>query len=448
MRKVLCLLGIAAMILTGCGKQETADKTENGSAKQESAVKSSEDSTVHVAIQFDVNTVKWFKEIKEAYEKTYPGRKVKLEIISGTPQNYYTKLQLMLKSDTNIDVVYEDSFMLQSDVSAGLLAPINQIKEWNEWKEFYQSLRDFATIDDNVYGVSMSTDTRGLFYNTEIFKKAGIKVPWQPKNWQDIIETAEIIKNKVPDVYPFTMTASQVMAEGTTMQTLEMLLYGTENPLYEDGKWLMPSTGMLNSLKFIQTMAKNELLPRLGILMHAQYGNMLQDQLAPQGKVAIILDGCWITGRWVKQFPETLEKYKLAMMPTEFGQKPGFVTMAGGWLLSVSNKSTRKKEAVDFIEFALNKENVLKYVLMVNNLSVREDVAADPEYPDYLKPATDILQYAIFRPANEQYPVVSSKIQKAVESVVTQSATPEQAMKTLVSDVKRSVGAKYVEEVK
>jgi multiple sugar transport system substrate-binding protein len=444
MKKILCLLGIAALVLSGCGKQETSSDANKSDQKAEVAVTE----TVTVAIQFDVNTVKWFEEIKKEYEKAYPGKKVKLEIISGTPQNYYTKIQLMLKSDSNIDVVYEDSFMLQSDVSAGLLAPINEIKEWDQWKEFYGSLRDFSTINDNVYGVSMSTDTRGLFYNTEIFKKAGIKTPWQPKNWQEIIDTAEVIKAKVPNVFPITITASKVMGEGTTMQTLEMLLYGTDNVLYENNKWVPSSPGMLNSFKFIQTLAKKNLLPRPDILMNAQYGNMLQDQLAPKGEVAIILDGCWVTGRWVKQFPETLKTYKLAMMPTENGQKPGYITMAGGWLLSVSNKSTKKDAAVDFIKFALNKENVLKYVLMVNNLSVREDVAKDPTYPAYLKPATAILDYAHFRPANEQYPVVSSKIQKAVESVVTQSVTPQQAMTALTADIKRSVGAKYVENVK
>jgi multiple sugar transport system substrate-binding protein len=446
MKKVLCLLGIAAMLLAGCGKQDSTNETSAEQAVQKT--NSSASDTINVAIQFDVNTVKWFKEVKAAYEKAYPERKVKLEIISGTPQNYYTKLQLMLKSESNIDVVYEDSFMLQSDVSAGLLAPINQIKDWNQWKEFYSSLRDFSTIDDNVYGVSMSTDTRGLFYNVDMFKKAGITVPWQPKNWQDIIDACEAVKASVPGVFPITVTGSRVMGEGTTMQTLEMLLYGTENPLYKDGKWVVSSPGMLNSFKFLQTLAKKDLLPRLDILMNAQYGNMLQDQLAPQEKVAVILDGCWITGRWVKAHPETLKKYQLAMMPTEYGQSPDYVTMAGGWLLSVSNKSTKKDAAVDFIKFALNKQNVLNYVLMVNNLSVREDVAADPKYPEYLKPATKILKYAIFRPANEQYPIVSSKIQKAVESVLTQTATPVKAMKTLTADVKRSVGDKYIDVIK
>ena len=55
---------------------------------------------------------------------------------------------------------------------------------------------------------------------------------------------------------------------------------------------------------------------------------------------------------------------------------------------------------------------------------------------------TTFLKYACFRPANEQYPLISAKLQAAVESVVTQTATPEQAVQKLVEDGKRSVGEK------
>jgi multiple sugar transport system substrate-binding protein len=445
-KKIICLLGVALLILTSCGKQETEKNTQKVLSKQKSAVQSSDDSTINVVITSDVQSLKWFKLIKNGYEKAYPKRKVNLQMISGTPQNYYTKIQLMLKSDTSIDVVKEDSFMLHSDINAGLFAPIEGINKWKEWDEFYPNLREFATYNGKVYGVSMTTDTRGLFYNTDIFKKAGIEVPWQPKTWQDIIDACQKIKKNVPDVSPIALTVSQAMGEGTTMQTLEMLLYGTDNPLYKDGKWMLSSPGMLNSFKFIQTLAENNYLPRPGILMNPQYGNIIPTELAPKGEVAIILDGCWITGRWANDYPETLKKYKLAKMPTEFGQKPGYISMSGGWLLSVNSKSRKKDAAFDFIKFALNKENILSNVLTVNNLSVRKDVTNDPKYPAFLKPATDILKYTHFRPANSQYPIVSSKLQFAVESVATQTATPEQAVKRLVSSVKRALGKEVVLE--
>ena len=448
MKKVLCLLGIASIILAGCGKQDTANKTQKVSIKDEQQVvlndKSSKSDTINVVFQDDVTTKKWFKYAKKAYEEAYPGKKVNLIIISGTPQQYYTKLMMMLKTDSSIDVVYEDSFMLHSDINAGYFSPINGIKKWSQWEKFYPSLRDFATFNEDIYGVPISTDVRLLFYNVDMFKKAGIKTPWQPENWQDIIDACKILKAKIPDVAPITFPVSQAMGEATSMTTLEMLLFGTESPFYKDGKWVLSSPGMLNSFKFIHKLAKENYFPRMGIMMNPQYGNIMQDELAPKQQVGIILDGCWITGRWVKAHPETLNLYKPAMMPTEFGQKPGFVTLSGGWFLCINELSNKKEEGLDFIKFALNKENILKYVLTVNNLSVREDVAADPAYPEFLKAPTDMLKYTHFRPANGQYPIVSSKMSIAVESVVTQSATPEQTMKNLYNSVERILGKKSI----
>ena len=438
MKKILCLLGIATMFLTGCGKQDAA--VESQTVKKTN-------SSVNVAVQQETNTVKWFKDTAAAYEKAYPGKKVNIQVIGGTASNYYTKLKLLLQSDSSIDLVYEDSFMLQSDVAAGLLAPINQIKEWNEWSNFYESLRDSAEINGSVYGIPLSTDTRGLFYNTAIFKKAGIEVPWQPKTWKDIIDACETVKKNIPNVSPISLNISAT-GEQTTMQTLEMLLFGTTSPLYKDGKWIMSSSGMLNSLKFIQELFEKKLTPRLGLLMNPQYGNIAMNQLAPEQKAAIILDGCWFTGRWNLNYPETLKLYKFAAMPTEHGQDPKFITLSGGWLISISSKSKNKEAAMDFLKFAMNEENILNYTKVVSNLSVREDVAKSEKYPEYLRPATELVKYAKFRPANEQYPIVSTKIQAAVESVATQTATPEKAMQTMNASVKRALGAKYVEVIK
>ena len=442
MKKILFLLISSILILAGCGEQNNS----NTGKEQESKNQPSVNSTINVAITTDVQSLKWFNSVISDYEKAYPDRKVKLQMISGSPQNYYTKLQLLLKTDTTIDLVKEDTFMLHTDIQAGLLAPINEIKEWEDWDEFYPSIRDFAIDNGNVYGVPMTTDTRGLLYNIEIFKKAGIKTPWQPKNWQDIIDTCKTIKKNVPNVASITLPISQAMGEATTMQTLQMLLYGTDSPLYKDGKWVLSSPGMLNSLKFIQIIAKENLIPRLGILMNPQYRNIMSTQLAPKNQVGIILDGCFHLGRWFDEYPETYKKMSFAKMPTEFGQDPGYITMSGGWLLSINNKSLKKDLALDFIKFALNKKNILDNVLKVNNLSVRKDVTDAPEYPAYLKPATDVLKYTHFRPANSQYPIVSSKIQFAVESVATQAATPKQAMNTLVNSVKRVLGEDTVVE--
>ena len=446
MKKIYLLLIILALLLVGCGKQNISTDKDNRSSesKQKISTVGNKTDTIKLVVHNTADKIKWFKTVAKSYEEKYPDRKIKIEAVGGTAQNYCTKLQMMLKTDKSIDVIYEDSFMLKSGISSGLLAQMNELKNWDGWNEFYPALRESVTFDDNIYALPVSSDVRGLFYNTDIFRKAEIPVPWQPKNWQDIIDTCKAIKKNVPDVTPITLFLSKAMGEATSMNTLQMLLAGTNSLLYKDNKWNLSSKGMLDSLKFIQELVKYNLLPRMGILMNPQYNNIVQFDLAPKEQCGIILDGNWLAGGWFLKDKKTFEAYQLAKMPTETGQKPRYVTMSGGWILAVSKKSKNREAAVDFIKLALGKENLLQYALDINNVTVRKDVAEDPSYPENIKVPTAILEYAHFRPSNVEYPIVSNNIATAVESVITQTSTPEQAIETLKKSVERILGEKAI----
>ena len=134
-------------------------------------------------------------------------------------------------------------------------------------------------------------------------------------------------------------------------------------------------------------------------------------------------------------------------MPTSQGQDPGSITLAGGWALSIPSNSKNKDEAWEFIKYALNKENTQKLVMSSGNITVRADVAKDPEYTKmpFNEIATEYLQNAEFRPAQEKYPEVSTQIQTMVESVAT-GTSPADAMNKYAQDVTRIVGADHILE--
>ncbi|MEI6056139.1 MAG: extracellular solute-binding protein [Lentisphaerota bacterium] len=406
----------------------------------------SADTKVGVLVRDEANSLSWFKYLKTAYESSHPGSTVNLNIIGGTESDFFTKSALMLKTSTSIDVMYEDSFMLLSDVDAGVLSPIDGIEKWQDWAQFYQTSRNFATIKGKIYGVPLSTDTRGIYYNKDLFAKAGIKLPWQPKNWNDIIETAKTIKEKDSGVAPFSFAVS-ASGEGTSMQTFEMFLYGTDNTLYKDGKWVVTSQGFLDSLRFINTIFREKLGPSPSLVFTPQYGANIAMTVMPHNKAAMVLDGCWLTGVWKGALAKTLSDYDFAAMPTQFGQGQGFTTMVGGFFLSIPTNSKQKELGLEFIKFALNKENELKYSLMVGNLCTREDAVSDATFPAHLKYPSSLIKYGYYRPANQQYPTVSTYIQSAVESVALGSATPEQAMNTYAASVIRSLGKNSVIEL-
>jgi len=395
---------------------------------------------------------KWIKDVAAKF----PNKDVEIKPtpIQASEGDYFAKIALALKSkDTAPDIVTEDTFMINSDASAGYLTPLDdRLKGWEDWTNgsFIESMKKGVTASDGkVYGVPYNTDSRGLWYNKNIFKQAGLPENWVPKTWDDVLNAARTVQQKAgSDVVPIWMNMGKATGEATSMQTYEMLLYGTGERLYDDksGKWIVKSQGIIDALNFVATVNKEKLGPPLSKVLNGQAGNTSSREYLPKGKLAISLDGSWITGNYLENgaapWPEYKDVLGFAPMPTSKGQAPGSITLAGGWALSIPSNAQHKDEAWDFIKFALNKENTEKLVIASGNITVRADVAKDPEYTKmpFNEIATEYLKNAEFRPAQDKYPEVSTQIQTMVESVAS-GTSPETAAAKYAQDVTRIVGA-------
>ncbi|WP_248927190.1 ABC transporter substrate-binding protein [Paenibacillus hamazuiensis] len=398
---------------------------------------------------------KWIK----AVSSSYPNKNVEIKPtpIQASEGDYFAKIALALKSkDTAPDIVTEDTFMLNSDASAGFLTPLDdRLKGWEDWSNgsFIEAMKKGVTASDGkIYGVPYNTDSRGLWYNKQIFKQVGLPEDWKPKNWDEVLNAARTVKQKAAnDVVPIWMNMGKATGEATSMQTYEMLLYGTGERLFDDAssKWIVKSQGILDALTFVDTVNKEKLGPPLSKVLNGQAGNSATREYLPKGKLAISLDGSWITGNYLPTgaapWPEYKDVLGFAPMPTSKGQAPGSITLAGGWALSIPSNAKNKDEAWDFIKYALNKENTKKLVIASGNITVRADVAKDPEYTKmpFNDIATQYLQNAEFRPARDKYPEVSTQIQTMVEAVAT-GTSPADAQKKYQQDVTRIVGENNV----
>lgn len=376
--------------------------------------------------------------VKAEYEKEYPDRKVELVPIEAEQDQYFTKLALMNGSgDTAPDVIYEDTFQIRSDAAAGYLQPLDDyLAEWDDWGLYDEGAKQAGLGDDGkTYGVSLGTDTRGIYFNKAIFKEAGLPEDWQPESWDDILEAARTVKESNPDVIPLNVYASKALGEATSMQGFEMLLYGTDTELMdlETNKWVTGSKGFEDALGFYQTVADEELGPDPADALDAAWGSKVSNELLPQGELAIAVDGSWLPSNWINgdnAWPEWQESLGLAAMPTQDGGGDGFTSMSGGWTLALGAKAADPQAAFDFITMALTPENALTYHQEAGQIAVRTDVAESQEYLDY-NPSfeffSSLVPFTHFRPATPDYSQISSNIPVATESVITGQASPEQA---------------------
>ena len=394
--------------------------------------------------------------VKTEYQKAHPGYTVDLEPIQADENDYYTKLTLMNRSgSTAPDVMYEDTFLINSDIQAGYLAPLDSyLAKWSDWSEFTTAAKNAAVgSDGKTYGVPMGTDTRALYYNKTLFKQAGLPVPWEPKSWADVLSAAQTIKAKLPGVTPINVYSGKGAGEGATMQGLEMLLYGTDNQLYDAStkQWTPSTPGMLSSLNFIKQIYSTGLAPDVQDALNPNFGTTITNQLIPDNKLAIDLDGSWLPGSWAtggaKPWPQWSSVLGEAPMPTENGQAPGSTSMSGGWALAVGAHAPDKQAAFDFVSLAENEPNSLNYDIIASQIAVRKDVAADPKYLA-TNPTTgfftNLVKVTHYRPAYPVYPQISDQIQVAMESVMTSQSSPTAAMSALAQQVNGIAGSSNV----
>ena len=440
MRAVVALATAAVLsaALAGCGE------SGNGGSKT-LTVTYQQFGDSHVQANF-------LQSVKKEYEKQHKGITVDLQPISASEDDYYTKLQLQMRSArTSPDLVYEDTFLINSDIEAGYLSPLDDhLGSWSDWDQFQPAAKKAAkALDGKTYGVPDGTDTRALWYNKKLFAKAGLPTDWQPKTWDDVLQAARTIKAKVPGVTPINVYAGTGVGEAATMQGFEMLLYGTGDTLYDPAskKWVVGSKGFTDALTFLKTLKDDGLMPAANDALEPTWSNTVPQKALPKGQLAIALDGSWVSLNWQKGGAAPWPQWKSTMgttaMPTQDGSGKGKVSLSGGWTWAIPKNSDNASAAWDLVKMLGSKEKELEWATKNVQIPVRKDVAADPSYAAAnptnkffasLVPITD------YRPAYSVYPRISQEIQTATESILTGDATPEEAAKHFDEQVKSIAG--------
>lgn len=430
-RRRLPLVLIAAVLAaTGCGGG-TADDPD----------------TISVAYHRYGNSTQvdaLMQRVKQQYEQANPGKHVSLDPVVAPEGEYLSKLQLRMRSaKTAPDVLYEDSFTVNSDVAAGYLAPLDErLADWADWDSFIDTTKQAGrATDGRTYGIPLDTDTRGIWFNRDLFARAGLPADWEPDGWDDVLAAARRVTQRFPDVIGLDLPLGKAEGEAVTMQTVLMLLHGTGTGSLHDGRWIAPNAGFTEAMRFLSTAVGEGLTQSRAQIADAQYDKKLRDDLTRQGKVAMRLDGSFASGQWESAgWRDWAETMSAAPMPTRDGG--GTVSMSGGWTLAMSASGGKQDDAFEFLTIALSRDNVTEYALSSGNLPSRADSAADPRITAANPLAgfwLGLLEGTHYRPTLPEYPKISEEVQQSVLEVVG-GADPEQVSQRWAEQVRRIAG--------
>ena len=335
------------------------------------------------------------------------------------------------------DVVLFDSFRTAEYAESNFLAALDdQVANWDSWPAYYDSVKSMMTVDGHVRGVPIDTDVRMLWYSKAIFEKAGIAMPWQPKNWADVLNAAAKIKAAAPDVeYPFYLPVGAKFGEATTMQGVYMVLLGADTPEgdrnrlrnWSEGKWIVDSPAIRDTFQFYQDVFVNQELSARDLYYSPDpWGDFRRAFL--DGNIGFMSGGSW-------EFAETFtakggdvppleEREKLmGWAPFPGSGKPGApatTNVSGGWAMGVSETAKDKDMAFKLIATILSPENYTRWVTKAAKLTTRSDAAQSEAYQSdpYLASIAPLVATTTSRDTYPGYSTVSAFVQQATDSIL------------------------------
>ncbi|NOX73045.1 MAG: extracellular solute-binding protein [Alphaproteobacteria bacterium] len=358
-------------------------------------------------------------------------------ITTVVPGNLDQRISVDFAGGAASDVVLFDSYRTAEYSESNFLAALNdQVANWSPWADYYDSVKSMLTVGGEVRGIPIDTDVRMLWYSKALFEKAGIAMPWQPKNWNDVLSAAKQIKAAAPDVqYPFYLPVGSKFGEATTMQGFYMVLLGADTPEgdrnrlrnWGEGKWIVDSPAIRATLGFYQDVFINENLSARDLYYSPDpWGDFRRAFL--DGNIAIMSGGSW-------EFTETFaangggvpplaqRKSVMGWAPFPGSGKEGApvsTNVSGGWAIGVNEKADDKASAFKLIETILSPENYTRWVSQSGKLTTRRDAAVSASYQQdsYLASIAPLVATTTSRDTYPGYSMVSAFIQQASDSIL------------------------------
>ena len=219
------------------------------------------------------------------------------------------------------DVTHVGGDSIGEMVDAGYLAPLDDyVAKWDDWKNYPDAVKQGVTYKGKVYGIPYGLDTRFLYYRKDVFQKAGLDANWQPKNLQDILDTARTVQGKVPDVIPYVIYAGKNGDTGTANHGFVPTLWGFGGDLQDkSGKWIGDSPALRKTLTYYQdAYQKSKLVPSEVLTSPKPWTAMREKE--GNGGLALLFEGGWVYGGWAgNDAAATTQNIGYVLYPTEAG---------------------------------------------------------------------------------------------------------------------------------
>jgi multiple sugar transport system substrate-binding protein len=383
-KKVILLVLLVAVAVTGIFIAVNKTKSQ--------ADKSADKGPVNIKVAaWDVSTTKYFSELIAAFDASQPN--VTVEVFDIPAADYTQKLSVMLNGGSEVDAFW----IKDGDTTKGL-ANRNQLADLSAYVRrdninlaLFNGLAEGFNMDGKLTAMPAHTAYYVLFYNKDIFDKAGVPYPSNDLTWSQW----EQLANRL------TSGSGDNKVWGAHLHTWQALV---QNWAVQDGKHTIVDTDYLFMKPYYEMAVRMQDAGSIMDFGSLKAGNINYTNACLRGNVAMIPMGFWLANGIKDRIDrgEVKMNWGVATIPHPDGTPAGW-TVGSVTPIAVNQGSNNKDTSWEFVKFVTSDAGAkiyASYVTFPSRASTEnlKDIANIPGMPEGLLEALAVKNIALDRP--------------------------------------------------
>lgn len=244
--------------------------------------------------------------------------------------------------------VYTDPSTMDEGVRLGQFMALDDLMDADQLSNLTEQAARIVTVDGKVYGYPLLVEPQSaLFWNKDMFAKAGLDPEQPPTSWAELYDTCERLRPTLPEG-AFCLTTAQdqdTFAWATVGQQKQV---AGHFPISDD--WAKAAA---NDAKFAELIGFYRTIYDKGYIPKQALDAYVEAQAYGQQKSAMMTSGSWAMSEIGSDYSELLDRTGVAPFPTSDGDLTTSVATLGNFKWVIDAKTSEPEAAADFVSWCL-----------------------------------------------------------------------------------------------
>jgi multiple sugar transport system substrate-binding protein len=336
----------------------------------------------------------------------------------------------------SLDIFQTDQPWISEFAKQGFLEPLNDKLTSQELGEFAPAALEAVSYEKKIYGLPYLVHTPILYYNTEMFKQAGITKA--PETWDEFRQDAKKLTDEKNGVYGTIVEGKQSGEPVTHLLDFFLQAGGT---VMDGNRVMVNSPENINTFNYLLGMQQEDKSSPPGAV---SYDNADAHNMFMQGKAAMVIN--WPYMYSLASDPaQSKVAGKFAVAPQPAGKVK--TSAVWSWGFGISSSSKNKDAAMQFLKWATSTQMMEKFgkhfINPVSKKAAVDALNADNELSADQKTAITVMSKAVETGKNVTttpvFPAIQERLALSLSKIMTKQATPDQELKTAQKDIESIV---------